>query len=151
MLPAHGRLAGVDYGTVRIGVSICDAERRLASPLENYTRRSAALDARYFRELAAAERIVGWVVGLPVHGSGDESAKSTEARAFGRWLAEQTQLPVVFFDERYTTAQADAALAEAGLTSKQRKARRDKLAAQFLLAAYLEASPADRERPRSLD
>lgn len=123
----------------------------MASPLDNYTRRSPAADAKYFRDIAAAERIVGWVVGLPVYASGDESAKSLEARQFGKWLGEVTGLPVTWFDERYTTALAEAALAEGGLTSKQRKARRDKLAAQFLLAAYLEASPEDRKGPQGLE
>lgn len=139
-LPLAGRLAGIDYGTVRIGVAITDPDQRLASPLENYTRRSAAADAAWFKQLATSERIVGFVVGLPVYASGDESQKSHEARQFGKWLAELTGLPVRLFDERYTTAHAEALLIEAEFTSKQRKQRLDKLAAQILLSAYLESS-----------
>lgn len=140
-----GRVAGVDYGTVRIGVAISDPERTLASPLENYTRRGPDADAWFFRELAAGERVVLWIVGLPVWGSGDESPKSLEARAFGQWLAETTKVPVEYFDERYTTAFADELLdaakqAGAKMTSKQRKERRDKLAAQILLTSWLESS-----------
>jgi putative holliday junction resolvase len=139
-LPRSGRLAGIDYGTVRIGVAITDPEQRLASPFENYTRCSAAVDAAWFKQLAAQERIVGFVVGLPVFGSGDESPKSREAREFGRWLSDLTGLPVRFFDERYTSAHAEALLIDADYTRKQRKQRLDKLAAQILLAAYLESS-----------
>jgi putative Holliday junction resolvase len=139
MFPA-GRLAGVDYGTVRIGVAVTDARRTLASPYTIYQRRDAAADARFFRSLAETERLVGFVVGLPVHLDGRESQKSREARQFGAWLTETTGKPVVFFDERFTTAEADRFLAAAELTKKQRKARRDKLAAQILLAAYLESS-----------
>ena len=139
-LPMTGRLAGIDYGTVRIGVAITDPDQRLASPLENYTRRGAAADADWFQRLATSERIVGFVVGLPVFASGDESQKSREAREFGKWLAELTGLPVRYFDERYTSAHAEALLIEAEFTSKQRKQRLDKLAAQILLAAYLESS-----------
>jgi putative holliday junction resolvase len=82
--PATGRLAGIDFGTVRIGVAITDASRILASPLENYNRRSLDADADYFRRLTVQEQIVGFVVGLPVHGNGRESQKSAEARIFGQ-------------------------------------------------------------------
>lgn len=135
-----GRLAAVDYGTVRIGIAVTDARRTLASPYEIYRRRDAAADAHYFQSLAAQEKIVGFVVGLPVHLDGRESQKSFEARQFGTWLADTTKLPVAFFDERFTTAEADQFLGLAKLTKKQRAARRDKLAAQILLSAYLEAT-----------
>jgi putative Holliday junction resolvase len=144
-----GRLAGIDYGTVRIGIAVTDARRTLASPCENYSRRGPEGDARYFQSFVTQERIVGFVVGLPVHLDGRESQKSEEARQFGRWLGETTGLPVAYFDERFTTAEADQFLGAAKLTKKQRQARRDKLAAQIMLAAYLESSSPD--EPRGLD
>ena len=79
------------------------------------------------------------MVGLPVHTDGREGVKAVEARAFGRWLAETTGLPVVFWDERFSTVEAESALWQAGLTHKRRKARRDRVAAQILLQAYLDA------------
>ncbi len=139
-VPTTGRLAAIDYGTVRVGIAITDPGQTLASPLEILQRRDKEQDARYFSRLAKEERLVGLVVGLPVHTDGNESQKSQEARIFGQWLAEVTSLPVVFFDERYTTAHAEELLQDAGLTSKQRKQRRDMLAAQILLTAYLESS-----------
>ncbi|MCA9101021.1 MAG: Holliday junction resolvase RuvX [Pirellulales bacterium] len=148
--PTSGRLAGIDFGTVRIGVAVTDAGRRLASPLENYTRRSAKLDERYFRELADGERIVGFVVGLPVHTSGDESQKSLEARHFGSWLSRITSRPVTYFDERYTSVEAERYLLDVKLTKKKRKARLDKLAAQIMLSAYLESTRRS-EQPEALD
>ena len=99
--PIHGRLAGIDFGTVRIGISVCDGERILASPHENYSRQSIDEDAEHFRQLVRSESIVGFVVGLPVHSSGDESEKSKEARAFASWLTATTGLPIAFYDERY--------------------------------------------------
>ncbi len=98
--PASGRLAGIDYGTVRIGVAVTDPDRRLASPWATHERRSLTADAAFFARLVIDERIVGFVVGLPLIPRGDESPKSTEARRFGRWLGEATGKPVVFFDER---------------------------------------------------
>jgi putative Holliday junction resolvase len=134
-----GRLAGIDYGTVRIGIAVTDYDQQLASPFDNYTRRGLAADTAYFRRLADDERIDRFVVGLPVHISGDESAKSLEARRFGEWLTKVTGRPVEFFDERYTSSEAERVLLEMGLTKKKRKERLDKLAAQILLTAYLES------------
>jgi putative holliday junction resolvase len=146
-----GRLAGIDYGTVRIGVAITDAEQRIASPLVNYTRRGAAADAEFFKRLAKNELIEMFVVGLPVHLNGLESQKSIEARKFGEWLQTTTGLPVVYFDERFTSSEAEQFLAGAEFTKKQRKARLDKLAAQILLTAYLEAGKPPSFVPKSID
>jgi putative Holliday junction resolvase len=146
-LPRRGRLAAIDYGTVRLGVAITDPDQRLASPLENYTRRGVAADAKWLAELASAERIVGFVIGLPIHTSGNESQKSAEARKFGQWVGEVTGLPVTFFDERYTSLQAETLLLDAELTKKRRKERLDKLAAQILLATYLDSSREESAEP----
>jgi len=149
--PIPGRLAGVDYGTIRIGVATTDPERRWVNPFANYTRRDAAADAEWFRKLAAEERIAKFVVGLPLHLDGRESEKSLEARKFGAWLAEMTGRPVVYFDERFTSSEAEQLLAGAKMTKKRRKARIDKLAAHLLLSAYLEAGQPESQEPRGLE
>ena len=149
-LPKTGRLAAIDFGTVRLGVAITDPDQRLASPLENYTRRGRIADAKWLMQVAQSERIAGFVIGLPVHTSGDESQKSHEARQFGQWVAQTTSLPIEYFDERYTTVHAESLLLDADLTKKRRKQRLDKLAAQILLAAYLE-SPRENAKQKSLD
>ena len=147
----NGRIAGIDFGTVRIGIAVADLSMGIASPYENYTRRSEPLDADYFRQLAREERLVRFVVGLPVHVDGSESQKSREAREFGDWLTEQTGLPVEYFDERYTSAEAESLLGEAGLTKKQRKAKLDQLAAQIMLTAYLQSGAQSQSNPQSLE
>lgn len=146
-----GRLAGIDFGTVRIGIALTDSRRTLASPYENYRRRDPQTDAARFRRLVAEEGVVEFVVGLPVHLSGLESQKSIEAREFGKWLAEATGLAVEFFDERFTTSEADAFLGAAKLAKKQRKQRRDMLAAQIMLTAYLESATRGQSAPGPLD
>ncbi len=135
----RGRVVGIDFGTVRIGIAISDPERKIASPYENYTRRGNEQDAKRFRRLAEEERVVLFVVGLPLHLDGRESEKSLEARKFGQWLGETTGVPVVFYDERFTTSEAENALMAAEMTKKRRKKRLDMLAAQIMLAAYLES------------
>ncbi|MEX2168836.1 MAG: Holliday junction resolvase RuvX [Pirellulales bacterium] len=133
------RVAGIDFGTVRIGVALADTEIGIASPLATHTRQNLEVDTRYFRRLVEQEAIVKFVVGLPVHLDGRESQKSREAREFGLWLAKETGVEVAYFDERFTTAEADQLLALGELTKKKRKARRDQLAAQIMLTAFLES------------
>jgi putative Holliday junction resolvase len=150
-MPPNERIAGIDYGTVRVGIALADTDIGIATPLANYTRRSEVLDAAYFQKLAVDEGIAQFVVGLPVHLHGGESAKSTEARAFGAWLAKVTRVPVAFFDERFTTLEAEELLGAAKLTKKQRQARRDQLAAQIMLTAYLESGGRGQEAPRGIE
>jgi putative Holliday junction resolvase len=133
------RIAGIDYGTVRVGIATADTSVGIAGPYATYARKGPAQDATFFRKLAVEEGVERFVVGLPVHLSGGESKKSIEAREFGGWLEKETCVPVEFFDERFTSAEADQVLQAANLTKKQRAARRDQLAAQIMLTAYLES------------
>jgi putative Holliday junction resolvase len=135
-----GRVAGVDYGRRRIGIAVCDAGRILASPLcMHETRGDPATDAAFFRRLAATEAIVGFVVGLPVHADGTTSAMSAEVERFGAWLVRITGLPVAYHDERYSSREAAGLLAGVGLSRGRKKERADAVAAQVVLAAWLDA------------
>lgn len=146
-----GRLLGIDYGTVRVGLAISDRDRIIASPIATRQRNNADADAVFFRKLIEAEQVAGIVVGLPVHLNGREGIKATEARVYGKWLAEISGLPVVFADERFTTLEAENALWNAGLTHRQRKDRRDRVAAQIMLQAYLDAKCPGEVELRALD
>jgi putative Holliday junction resolvase len=147
---ARTRLLGVDFGNVRVGLAVSDPERRIASPLATYVRRDREQDGHYFRQIVADQEIAGLIVGLPVHTDGREGQKAAEARRFGQWLGEVTGLPVLFWDERFTTVEAEEQLWTAGLTHKRRKARRDQVAAQILLQAYLEAGCPAEQAPGPL-
>ena len=148
--PEDGRLLGLDFGTKRLGIAVSTPDQRIASPLQNYDRKNPRLDAKHLRELADEYRIAGLVVGLPVHMSGDEGGLAKSAREFGLWIAGETSLPLRFWDERFTSAMAEEILQAASLTKKQRKARKDKLAAYLLLQSFLDAQ--DREqKPQAMD
>jgi len=152
-IPA-GRVAGIDYGRKRIGIAVCDAERIIASPLPfHMPTGDEAAEAAFFRTFAAAEAIVGFVVGLPVHADGSDSRMSVEVERFGAWLAVATGLPVTFHDERYTSVEAAGKLAGLGLSRGKKKARTDSIAAQILLTAWMEARAAGATpaRPGALD
>lgn len=136
--PKTGRLLGVDYGTKRLGFAVCNADQTIASPVENYTRQNLIVDAKCVRRLVSEYRVIGLVVGLPVHMSGDESKKSLESRKFGEWLGELTNLPVTFADERYSSMFAEQLLLGASYSKKKQKSRLDMLAAQVILQGYLD-------------
>ena len=138
-LTQYTRLLAVDFGTVRVGLAITDPNRLIASPLGIYTRENTATDALFFQEIVRSEQVGLLVVGLPIHNDGREGIKAVEARQFGTWLTQITSLPVVYWDERFTTVEAESALWSAGLTHKKRRNRRDSVAAQILLQGYLEA------------
>jgi len=146
-----GRLLGVDYGHIRIGLAVSDPERKFASPLSTYAHQGKAKDAAYFSRLVQDQGILEIVLGLPVHLGGHEGAKATETRAFGKWLYEVTRLPIVYWDERFTTVEAENLLLSAGLTNKRRRARRDRIAAQILLQSYLDAGCPGEQKLGSLE
>ena len=140
----------MDYGTVRVGLAICDPERRIAVPLMTIQRDKPDREILLWRQVVAQRRPVGLIVGLPVHLSGLESGKSSEARRYANWLHKYLALPIRFFDERYTSSEAEEIMMAAGLTSKQRKAHVDQMAARSLLEAYLESGRAGLP-PEALD
>lgn len=133
------RLLAIDHGQVRLGLAVSDAERRIASPLDTCTRRDKAQDLAYLKKVIDEEEIGAIVVGLPLHTDGQESKQSAAARAFGAWLQAETGVPVRYYDERFSTIFAERELWDAGLTHRRRKERRDRVAAQMILQAYLEA------------
>ncbi len=140
---------GLDFGTKRIGIAISTPEQTISSPLESYTCRSPEQDGRHLIAFVKGYRVVGLVVGLPVHMSGDQGGKAREARDFGSWVAELTGLPVRFWDERFTSVMADQILQQGNLSKKKRKARRDKLAAQMILQSFLDSEDRD-QQPQAL-
>ena len=138
-----GRVAGIDYGRKRIGIAICDAQRIVASPFAvRHPGGDAIVEACFYSTLVAAEDIVGFVVGLPVHADGRDSEMSLEVERFGGWLSTATNRPVVFHDERYSSIEAVGLMTGRGLSRKKKKARTDALAAQIVLTAWIESSAA---------
>jgi putative Holliday junction resolvase len=150
-LPQQGRLAGIDFGTVRIGIATCDPSQRWVAPLELYVRRNARLDGSYFLSLARQEQLVGWIVGLPIHCDGQESQKSAEARKFADWLYQISQLPVAMFDERFTSAEARRLLEAAPMSGQKKKQRLDQLAAHLILTHYLESRDNSRTHNEAIE
>ena len=133
------RILAIDPGKVRLGLAISDPDRRIGSPLSTYTRKTLEADGIFLKRLVEEERVGLLLVGLPVRLDGHEGEQAKLARVFGGHVETWTGLPVRFWDERYTSLEADAMLIGAGLTRAKRKERRDRVAAQILLQSFLDA------------
>ncbi len=131
------RWMGLDHGTKNLGIAFTDDLEILASPFEVWPNLGEASLARLAR-LAKEEGVQALLVGLPLHKDGAESATAPLARAFGEALRDLTGLPLVFWDERLTSVEAERILAARGVKAKDRKAKLDAAAAAVMLADLIE-------------
>jgi len=141
MLPT-GRLIGIDFGRRRIGLAVADPEGRIATPRETLARpRGKRPPYGAIAEVAREINAQGVVLGLPLAPSGAETEWCAEVRRFGDDLARRLKLPVVYQDERMTSARAEKALraADLGRQRRQDKGIVDAAAATFILQAWLDA------------
>jgi putative Holliday junction resolvase len=146
-LPAKARLIGVDLGAKTIGLAISDVERRLASPLKTLPRGAFARDAEALTAIFAEFDIAGVVLGLPLDLSGRDSPRAQSTRAFARNLAKRTSLPMVFWDERFSTAVVTRSLIANDVSRARRAQVVDKMAAAYILQGALDRL-AGLSRPR---
>jgi putative Holliday junction resolvase len=137
-LPRGGAIAGLDLGTVTIGVAVSDLRRRVATPLETVKRKKFTLDAQRLLEIALRRDLKGFVLGLPVNMDGSEGPRAQSTRAFARNLERLTDLPIAFWDERLSTVAAERALLEADMSRKRRAEMIDHVAAGYILQGMLD-------------
>ncbi|EAQ05305.1 Holliday junction resolvase RuvX [Yoonia vestfoldensis] len=137
-LPRHGAVAGLDLGTVTIGVAVSDLMRSVATPLETIKRRKFTLDAARLFEITTHRMIAGLVLGLPRNMDGSEGPRCQATRAFARNLEKLTPLPITFWDERLSTVAAERAMLEADMSRKRRAERIDNIAASYILQGMLD-------------
>ncbi len=133
------RLMGLDLGTKTIGVATSDLTRQIATPVETITRTKFTADAEKLLTIAGRENIGLIVLGLPVNMDGSEGPRAQSTRAFARNLAQLTSMPIVFWDERLSTAAVDRMLIQADASRVKRDSVVDKLAAAWILQAALDS------------
>lgn len=137
-IPSFGALAGLDLGTVTIGVAVSDGMRTVASPLETIKRKKFGLDAARLLEICKGRDIKGIVLGLPMNMDGSEGPRCQSTRAFARNLERLTDLPITYWDERLSTVAAERALLEADTSRKRRAEVIDHVAAGYILQGLLD-------------
>jgi putative holliday junction resolvase len=138
-LPPFGRLIGLDVGTKTLGVAVCDAGRMIASPDETLRRGKFTLDAQALAKKAKDLRVTGLVIGLPLNMDGSDSPRTQSVRAFARNIVQHLPLPVLLWDERWSTAAVTRVLLEADASRARRAELVDKLAASYILQGALDA------------
>ncbi|MEA1870795.1 MAG: Holliday junction resolvase RuvX [Candidatus Bipolaricaulota bacterium] len=133
------RTLGIDYGRRRLGLAISDEGGILASPLPVYERQGEKKDLTFLSNLASEREAGRIVLGLPLNMDGSSGEMADEVVAFAEALREESGLPVVTFDERLTSVEAERVLVQANLSRKRRKGLRDSLSAVLILQGYLES------------
>ena len=138
LLPPGRRLIGIDAGTKTLGLALSDVTRLIASPLETIRRTKFAADAERLLALAAMHAIGGFVLGLPANLDGGEGPRAQSVRALARNINRLTPLPILLWDERWSTAAAERTLLEADTSRARRAEVIDKLAATVILQGALD-------------
>ncbi|WP_421694968.1 Holliday junction resolvase RuvX [Aestuariivirga sp.] len=138
-IPAGKRLMGLDLGSKTIGVATSDRTRMIATPIETIARKKFTQDAERLLAIIAAENIGLIVLGLPINMDGTEGPRCQSTRAFARNFARLSPVPVVYWDERLSTAAVERMLIQADASRARREEVIDKLAAAWILQAALDS------------
>lgn len=139
LLPAGGPLLGLDLGTRTIGLASCDAGWRFATAASTLTRGKFGADAARLDELVRARAIRGVVIGLPRNMDGSEGPRAQASRAYARNLAVRLALPILLWDERWSTLSAERDLLAQDVSRKKRGEMIDSHAAAVILQGAIDA------------
>ncbi|RWX04985.1 Holliday junction resolvase RuvX [Rhizobium leguminosarum] len=131
-------IAGLDLGTKTIGLSMSDLGRRFATPRTVIRRVKFTIDAQALLDFAIAEKVAGFIIGLPMNMDGSAGPRVQATRAFVRNMEQKTALPFVYWDERLSTVAAERTLLEMDVSRAKRAERIDSAAASFILQGALD-------------
>jgi putative holliday junction resolvase len=137
-LASGGALIGLDLGTQTIGTAFCDAGWRFASPGKTLKRGKFGADKALLEALIRERSIKGVVIGLPLNMDGSEGPRSQASRAYARNLAV-LGLPILLWDERWSTVGAERGLIAQDMSRAKRAERIDSAAAAVILQGAIDA------------
>jgi len=143
------RILGIDYGSKRLGLSLSDEDEILASPLPVRVRTTPTDDLKFLEALAREKGVGGIVLGLPLNMNGSQGEMAQAVQGFAGELQRECKVPVVLFDERLTTSEAERVLVQADISRKKRKSLRDGLAAVLILQGYLNSQRSNIDPPET--
>lgn len=134
----HGRLLGLDVGTKTIGLATCDARWSFATAAETIRRAKFTADLELLKAFVVKHAVIGLVVGLPLNMDGTDSPRTQSVRAFARNLAPLA-LPILLWDERWSTVAVERAMIEADMSRAKRAEKVDAHAAAHILQGAIDA------------
>ena len=134
------RILAVDHGEKHIGLAISDPSATIASPLKMIQHTSRLMDAAQVATLASENDAALIVVGQSLDEEGRPNLAGRRAAKFAEALKGQTQIPVILWDESFSTQDARSVRIEMGVSRKQRAGHMDELAAVMILKSYLDAN-----------
>lgn len=137
-LPAGGRLAGLDVGTKTIGLALCDAAWTIASPAETIRRTKFTADLALLKTFLDKQSVRGLVLGLPLNMDGSDSPRTQSVRAFARNIDAPLGLPILLWDERWSTQAVTRTLLDADASRARRAELVDKMAAAYILQGAID-------------
>lgn len=138
-MPDGGALLGLDLGTKTIGIATCDAGWRFATAGKTLSRGKWGRDREALAKMVTERTIKGIVIGLPRNMDGSEGPRAQASRAYARNLADAFNLPVLLWDERWSTQSAEAAMISQDMSRAKRAERIDSHAAAVILQAAIDA------------
>ncbi len=137
-LPEGGRLLALDVGTKTIGTALCDAGWSFATAAKTIQRTKYSEDRRRIIDLVKSESAKGLVIGLPLNLDGSDSPRTQSTRAFARNM-DDVGLPILLWDERWSTQAVERAMIAADVSRAKRAERIDSAAAAFILQGAIDA------------
>ena len=130
---------GIDFGLARIGISLSDDTKYLASPFETYKRTDYNKDLAHIKEIIETKNVDQIVCGLPMNMQGEEQEIAKKTREFMLDLQKNVNINVEFVDERLSSILAEEMLSQTEKDWKKRKQKLDAVAASIILQDYLDA------------
>jgi putative holliday junction resolvase len=138
LISAEARLLGLDVGSKTIGMALSDVTRSIATPFDTIRRTKFTADAKTIGEVIESNQVGAVVIGLPLNLDGSEGPRAQSTRAFARNLAAHIGVPMLFWDERLSTAAVERHLIEADASRKRRAEVIDRMAAAYILQGALD-------------
>ena len=137
--PDGGALLAIDLGTKTLGTATCDASWQFATAGKTLPRGKFGRDREAIAALIAERSIRGLVIGLPRNMDGSEGPRAQASRAYARNLSAEFELPVLLWDERWSTASAESAMIGQDFSRRKRAERIDSHAAAIFLQGAIDA------------
>lgn len=134
------RVLALDVGTKTIGVAVSDELKISSNGVKKINRTSLKNDLSEIKKIIDQYKPVEIVVGIPYREDGLMAARGVDIKKFSKKIENNFKIPIVYFDESYSTVTAEKALIEADVSRKKRKKVVDKMAAVVILQEYLESS-----------